>query len=98
MTDEAVIFGKLPSAVVEAGALPRMTEADVKVYVAIISRMDGVAFASTLSVATMATLTGCHERTVQRSIERLRKLGLVRVDVGGGRKKPSVYRVNTTFD
>lgn len=43
---------------------------------------------------TLADSLGCHERTVRRSLKRLKALGYVEILGGGNRYTPYEYKVN----
>lgn len=90
-------YGKLPTAVCTGGALEKLCRNELAVYLQIAAYIDGSSWDAWPSVATIARAAGCTRRTVQRSVAKLEKRGLIRVTTGGGRKGPNVYRLTTEW-
>ena len=88
-----VQFGKIPYALIDAGIVRRMTPADVAVYLVICAHNLRSDWRVWPSFDRIASLTPYTRRSVVRSVARLRALGVIEVESGGGRGNPNRYRI-----
>lgn len=84
-------FGKVPYNVIASGGIARLGRSDLAVYLAISAHVDGDNWSANPSVPTIARLAGASESTVRRAVQRLSDAGLMKVQVGGGRKNTNIY-------
>lgn len=92
---QAKQYGRVPYGAIDAGIVAAMTAADRGVYIVIAAHANGIDWSATPGVARIASLTGHNRRTVQRSIDRLERLGALTVEHGGGRAKCNRYTLTT---
>ena len=88
-------FGKIPAAVVDAGCLRNLTQAEALTYIMLCRHCDGEDWTCWPSVPLMASQTGLAARSIHRALRSLEGLGLISAtERGGGRGRAAVYRVN----
>lgn len=89
-----VPFGRLPvQPIIAAGRLRLMLPADAKLYLALVAHRRGVGDVVWPSYGTLAAMTGLTPRAIIRATRRLARLGLIRIEVGGGRGRSNRYRI-----
>lgn len=90
----AARFGRLPvQPLIQARILRLMLPADAKVYLALVAHRRGVGDVVWPSYDTLATITGLTRRATIKATRRLVRLGLIRIDRGGGRGVSNHYRI-----
>ena len=91
-------YGRLPVAIVESGVVRELTEADVKVLLAIAYHWRSSEWEAHPSKETIARLTGLAERSVLRALNRLEDAGVLEIQRGGGQRVSNVYRPSANSD
>ncbi len=91
MADSPAQYGRIPTKVVTAGALARLSRSELAVYLVIAAHVNGNSWSAWPSVQTIARLGGMGERTAQRATRQLVERGLISVQLGGGRGRSNHY-------
>jgi DNA-binding transcriptional ArsR family regulator len=85
--------GVVPFDPIDKGLAARMKPADAKVYLVLCAHADANTLTAYPGVARLAELTGYTERAVQVALDRLRGLGAIVTEQGGGRNHMSKHRL-----
>jgi len=93
LSDERGQFGRVPVELVDAGIIAASTLAEVKVLMVICRYMNAEGWAWP-SVDTIAAGAGLDRRSVQRAVRSLEARQVLEVRVGGGRARPTAYRLD----
>lgn len=95
---DGIAFGKIPLAVIAAGALVGLSHSCMAVYLVIAAHVNGTSWRAWPTIETIVQQTGFTRRAVQLAINRLADRGLITIDRGGGKHKSNIYVVVTFPD
>ena len=89
-------FGKIPAAVVDAGCLRKLRQAEALTYLILCRHCDGEDWTSWPSVGLIASESGLSRRSVQKGLRGLEHRQLIKSQQrGGGRSRTAVYVINS---
>lgn len=93
--NDQVQNGAIPTALVSAGLLRMLSLAELKMVQAICAFASYRTWRATISKEKLAKLMGVSVRTIERAQKSLVRNGVITVERGGGRGKPTTFIVST---